>query len=116
MTIDCSERFGFDRVTQLCACTVCFNITDIQGTDARLLQCIAHHCLLRIRTWCHDASCFAVLIDAGGDDRRVDFVIVGQCVRKPFQQDQPATFRPYKSVGIFIKGAALSGFGQHCRL
>src|SRR5215469_2388992 len=101
-----AEGLRFNGITGLCPGSMGLNVLDLGGGKISFLKYLLEEFPLRLRTWQRDPLGMSVLIDARGDDQRVNGIPVAQSIGETFEYDDSCPFASNIAIGAGIEGLA----------
>ena len=117
LTHNTCDGTHFDGIAQLSPCAMSFNIVDLVRLDPTCIrQSGSDHGLLRLPVGYCKPTAASVMVDRGPADERQNVVTICQCVRKTFQDDDPAALATAVAISGRVEGFALTIRGERVRL
>ncbi len=112
----CQGR-DFDRIAEICACAVAFDIVNRVGCDIRHSMCLGYGCRLSINGWGQIPRLVRpVIVDGRAFDNRPNVIAVAQCILDPAQHHDTHAAAKNGALGAMVKGVAVPVGGQNFAL
>ena len=112
---DCAECLNLERVAQLGAGTMCFDVTHIARRHAAAGQRFANHCFLLRTIRRGETTAGAILIHCAAADHSQYAIAVLHRVTESLQHHHTAAFSARKTVGRCVKGVTATIGREHAR-